>query len=65
MRRNSSPSRRFLLRYSNMKIYCTFPDETHIEVDVLEITNTQTKICYYYEDINQTLWVPNDFIKAN
>jgi hypothetical protein len=48
-----------------MKIYCTFPDETRIEVDVLEVTNTQTKICYYYEHINQTLWVPNDFIKAN
>jgi hypothetical protein len=48
-----------------MKIYCTFPDKTRIEVDVLEIAKTQTKICYYDENINQTLWVPNDFVKAN
>jgi len=48
-----------------MKICRTFPDETRIEVDVLEVAETQTKICYYYENALQTLWVPNNFIKAN
>ena len=46
-----------------MKKYCVFPDETKIELhSILDVTDTQTYICYYDENIPQTLWVPNDFL---
>jgi hypothetical protein len=46
-----------------MKKYCTFPDETKIELhSILDVTDIQTCICYYCENIPQTLWVPSDFI---
>lgn len=46
-----------------MKKYCTFPDETKIELhSILDVTDTHTCICYYDENISQILWVPNDFI---
>ena len=46
-----------------MKNYCTFPDETKIELhSILDTNDTQTYICYYEENLPQTLWVPNVFI---
>jgi hypothetical protein len=48
-----------------MKKYCTFPDETKIEVhSILDYDDIQTYICYYHEEIPQILWVPNDFISS-
>ncbi len=46
-----------------MKIYCTFPDQTKVEIhSILYVTDTQTNICYYEENIPQTLWIPNEFL---
>lgn len=46
-----------------MKNYCTFPDETKIELhSILDTNDTQTYICYYEENLPQILWVPNEFI---
>jgi len=46
-----------------MKKYCTFPDQSKFEIhSILDVTETQTYICYYDENIAQVLWVTNDFI---
>jgi hypothetical protein len=46
-----------------MKNYCTFPDQTKIEIhSILYVTDTHTHIRYYDENLPQILWVPNDFI---
>lgn len=46
-----------------MKKYCTFPDQTKVEISsILNLDDTHTYICYYYENIAQVLWVRNDFI---
>jgi|LakMenE01Jun11ns_1017448.scaffolds.fasta_scaffold9891178_3 hypothetical protein len=46
-----------------MKKYCTFPDQTKFQVhSILDKDESHTYICYYYENIQQILWVPNDFL---
>jgi hypothetical protein len=46
-----------------MKKYCTFPDQTKVELhSILDTNETQSYICYYCDSIPQTLWVPNEFI---
>lgn len=46
-----------------MKKYCTFPDNTKIKIhSILDTNETQTYICYLWENISQTLWVPSEFI---
>ena len=43
---------------------CEFPDGTVIQLySILDVTETQTCISYYWESIPQTVWVPNDFLK--
>jgi hypothetical protein len=43
---------------------CEFPDGTVIELhSILDVTETHSYICYYWENILQTVWVPNTFLK--
>jgi len=50
-------------KIKTMKKYCTFPDETKVELhSILDVTDTQTYICYYDENLPQNIWVPNDFL---
>jgi hypothetical protein len=46
-----------------MKKCCIFPDQTKIEIhSILYVTENQTHICYYDENLPQVLWIPNDFL---
>lgn len=46
-----------------MKKYCTFPDQTKVQVhSILEVSDNQTCISYYEENIPQILWIPTDFL---
>ena len=43
--------------------FCEFPDGTKIQLhSILDVTDNQSYICYYDENLPQTLWVPNDFL---
>jgi hypothetical protein len=43
--------------------FCNFPDGTKIQLhSILDVAESQSYICYYCDNIPQTLWVPNDFI---
>ncbi len=49
-----------------MKKVCRFPDDSRFIIEsILDTNETQTYVCYSWDDIVQKLWVPNDFIVAN
>jgi hypothetical protein len=43
--------------------FCVFPDETKVQLhSILDVSDTHTQVCYYWENLAQILWVPNDFV---
>lgn len=46
-----------------MKKYCTFPDQTKVEIhSILDTSESQTCIAYNDDNLPQILWVPNEYI---
>lgn len=43
--------------------FCTFPDQTKVNLhSILDVGESQSYVCYFWENIPQSLWVPNEFI---
>lgn len=46
-------------------MYCTFPDLTTFKIAaVLESSNDQLLIQYFFEEIPQVIWVPKNFVHS-